>query len=248
MRQNRESVSEALQSINEQMNQEPVIELGSCVGTKVQYTNGASRRMFYRIVSQSDVGMVDGYICISVESIIGSALFGHRIGETVNVVTPSGNLCITILNIDGELADDSADDYRDYDISDAPPSVPSVSNSGNPWTPEEDQQLIDEFKLGWKASTIALKHARSTKSIKSRISYLRNHPNVSYAKKSGALQNVGLRWSDEEDTQLLNEYYSGMSINDMCVKHCRKRGGIVSRLSKLTGQKRQDLFSIENDN
>lgn len=48
----------------------------------------------------------------------------------------------------------------------------NLSHAGKPWTPEEDQQLIDEFNEGLKVSKIAEIHGRSSGGISSRLSRL----------------------------------------------------------------------------
>ena len=56
---------------------------------------------------------------------------------------------------------------------------------------------------------------------------------------------VGKPWIYIEDSQLINEYNSGMNILEMCKNHKRNVGGIRSRLRKLnckdTKQRRDEL-------
>ena len=54
---------------------------------------------------------------------------------------------------------------------------------------------------------------------------------------------VGKPWIYIEDSQLINEYNSGMNILEMCKNHKRNIGGIRSRLRKLncTEQGRDEL-------
>ena len=56
---------------------------------------------------------------------------------------------------------------------------------------------------------------------------------------------VGKPWIYIEDSQLINEYNSGMNILEMCKNHKRNVGGIRSRLRKLnckdTKQQRDEL-------
>jgi hypothetical protein len=45
--------------------------------------------------------------------------------------------------------------------------------------------------------------------------------------------NAYSKWSYEEDQLLIREFNAGIKISEMCKKHGRARGGIVSRLRKL---------------
>lgn len=59
---------------------------------------------------------------------------------------------------------------------------------------------------------------------------------TSKAEKSYPISN-GMRWSEEEDKQLLEEYQSGMKLGAIAKKHNRSNGAIGSRIEKLTGEK-----------
>jgi hypothetical protein len=45
--------------------------------------------------------------------------------------------------------------------------------------------------------------------------------------------NAGKSWDKIEDTQLITDFDSGMSIKDLALKHQRTRGAIQSRLIRL---------------
>ena len=56
---------------------------------------------------------------------------------------------------------------------------------------------------------------------------------------------VGKPWIYIEDSQLINEYNSGMNILEMCKNHKRNVGGIRSRLRKLNcTEQRKDELSV----
>lgn len=46
-------------------------------------------------------------------------------------------------------------------------------------------------------------------------------------------QNAGNPWTDTEEDQLRNEFYSNMRITDIAREHGRSRGAIESRLERL---------------
>ncbi len=49
------------------------------------------------------------------------------------------------------------------------------------------------------------------------------------------------RWTPEENKHLLTLYKQGFNLNMMAAAHQRTKGAIIARLSKLTGQKRDDI-------
>jgi hypothetical protein len=46
-------------------------------------------------------------------------------------------------------------------------------------------------------------------------------------------ENAGKPWTDKEDKQLIDEYKSGISVDELCRIHKRNMGGISSRLVRL---------------
>ncbi len=46
-------------------------------------------------------------------------------------------------------------------------------------------------------------------------------------------KNAGNPWYDEEESKLISEFDSGLSISDIAKKHKRTKGSIRSRLEKL---------------
>tara|TARA_B100000029_G_scaffold512637_1_gene609840 strand:- start:239 stop:706 length:468 start_codon:yes stop_codon:yes gene_type:complete len=67
------------------------------IGSGVQIENNG-KRIHYKIVGTPEADVAQGLI--SNESPIGSALLGHKVGETVDVKVPSGIQTIKIVNID----------------------------------------------------------------------------------------------------------------------------------------------------
>lgn len=61
------------------------------------------------------------------------------------------------------------------------------------------------------------------------------------------MSNVGKRWSDSEETQLLQEIKEGESIESISKKHQRNIGGIKARLADiafkmyLSGKSQEDI-------
>lgn len=64
------------------------------IGSHVTITDGEGESSVFQIVGSAEADPIEGRI--SDESPMGKALIGHRIGETVTVRAPSGNLCFTI--------------------------------------------------------------------------------------------------------------------------------------------------------
>ena len=54
--------------------------------------------------------------------------------------------------------------------------------------------------------------------------------------------NTGAKWTESEEEQLLDLYKNGFPLDEIAKIHKRTIGGIVSRLSRLTGQDR-DYFT-----
>lgn len=52
------------------------------------------------------------------------------------------------------------------------PAKQSPQNAGAPWSPEEDNALLEEFETGASISELAEKHARTVGAISSRLSKL----------------------------------------------------------------------------
>ena len=68
------------------------------VGTTVRYANKATgKESEYAIVGADEADPENG--SISSECPIGMALLGHKVGESVEVETPRGNLTLTIVDI-----------------------------------------------------------------------------------------------------------------------------------------------------
>jgi len=50
--------------------------------------------------------------------------------------------------------------------------------------------------------------------------------------RKGSIGNIGLRWSSDEEAQLVAEFKSGMRMQEIAEKHGRNIGGILARLRK----------------
>jgi transcription elongation factor GreA len=72
-----------------------VVQMGSRV--RLRGEEGDEEEV-YTIVGPAEVDVAAGRI--SLESPVGKALLGHRVGETVEVVTPGGRRTVTILAVD----------------------------------------------------------------------------------------------------------------------------------------------------
>ncbi len=66
-------------------------------GSSVNVRDGTKRRRQYQIVGSAEVAPLDGKI--SIESPVGKALVGHRVGDIVEVETPSGVNKLTITRV-----------------------------------------------------------------------------------------------------------------------------------------------------
>ncbi len=66
-------------------------------GSSVNVRDGSKRRRQYQIVGSAEVAPLEGKI--SIESPVGKALVGHRVGDIVEVETPSGVNKLTITRV-----------------------------------------------------------------------------------------------------------------------------------------------------
>ncbi len=66
-------------------------------GSSVNVRDGTKRRRQYQIVGSAEVAPLEGKI--SIESPVGKALVGHRVGDIVEVETPSGVNKLTITRV-----------------------------------------------------------------------------------------------------------------------------------------------------
>lgn len=113
--------------------------------------------------------------------------------------------------------------------------------------------IIDEYIAGVKISDLSKKYELKSKKIKKILHKGGIAPKAmwicdTYEKtkikieKNKGSENVGSRWSDDEEKQLLGEYISGLSVSEIASLHKRKIGGIQSRLVKLGfAEKRSDV-------
>ncbi len=67
------------------------------VGTTVRFTEDGGPEETYRIVGPAEADPTKGRV--SYESAIGRAFLGHKVGDTVEVSTPSGSYEVTITGI-----------------------------------------------------------------------------------------------------------------------------------------------------
>lgn len=88
-----ESVLDRAVVADKSMVEKGVIGFGSSVNVR----DGTKRRRQYQIVGSAEVAPLDGKI--SIESPVGKALVGHRVGDIVEVETPSGVNKLTITRV-----------------------------------------------------------------------------------------------------------------------------------------------------
>ena len=63
--------------------------------------------------------------------------------------------------------------------------------------------------------------------------------------KNKIYENIGVRWTEQEEEELVNEYTSGCSVSEIAKMHKRKIGGIKARLVRLGFAKyRKDITNI----
>lgn len=125
--------------------------------------------------------------------------------------------------------------------------------NNQPWTREEDNQLLKEISLDTDPTEISIKHQRSLKVINDRIrkiisagtnlDLLYNEINTVSPKmkkdkqlldeKRKLGENTGLLWTKEEDEKLLNELALNINIKDISHNHKRNIGGIKARIKKI---------------
>ena len=66
-------------------------------GSSVDVRDRTKRKRQYQIVGSAEVAPLDGKI--SIESPVGKALVGHRVGDVVEVETPSGVNKLTVTRV-----------------------------------------------------------------------------------------------------------------------------------------------------
>ena len=49
-------------------------------------------------------------------------------------------------------------------------------------------------------------------------------------------ENTGKPWSEDEESQLLEEYHSGLKVKEIAKAHERSNGAITSKLAKLIAE------------
>ena len=67
-------------------------------GSKVTVTMDGGRKQHYQLVGSAEAAPLEGKI--SVESPVGEALMGHKVGAKVRVATPAGEHQVSITKID----------------------------------------------------------------------------------------------------------------------------------------------------
>ena len=88
-----ENVLERAVVADKSMVEKGVIGFGSSVNVR----DRRKRRRQYQIVGSAEVAPLDGKI--SIESPVGKALVGHRVGDVVEVETPSGVNKLTVTRV-----------------------------------------------------------------------------------------------------------------------------------------------------
>ena len=143
---------------------------------------------------------------------------------------------------------------KGYDLSSAIEGKKTESEGGNrnwrPWSPAEIDQLKREINT-FPLPEVAERHSRSQDSIiriirtrkllsgEQYYSYCGLKPTI--AVSSEVYMNAGEKWTEEEEKALLEEYQGGEDVTSMASRHKRTTGAIIARLSRLTGQDRDDL-------
>ena len=136
---------------------------------------------------------------------------------------------------------------RNYDL----PDNEDGSNKRKEWTEEEISQVKAEI-LSFPIDQVAAKHGRSPISLAHLIKTHDLLPEEQYfmycygavhpKNDSERVGNTGAKWTESEEEQLLDLYKNGFPLDEIAKIHKRTIGGIVSRLSRLTGQDR-DYFT-----
>ncbi len=67
-------------------------------GSKVTVTMDGGRKQHYQLVGSAEAAPLEGKI--SVESPVGEALMGHKVGDKVKVATPTGDHQVSVTKID----------------------------------------------------------------------------------------------------------------------------------------------------
>ena len=121
---------------------------------------------------------------------------------------------------------------------------------------KKEKLIIDEFFNGESLLNLCQKYNLKQNKIKriicksgitKRTVFVCNtyEETLTKIEKNKHKENVGIRWSEDEDHQLINEYMSGIAIRDIAKIHRRLTGGIKSRLVKHGfAENRRDLPQV----
>ena len=121
-----------------------------------------------------------------------------------------------------------------------------MANCGEKWTNKEETLLLERLNENMDIKEIAEKHKRTISGIKSRCKriannmYINNIPIDTISDKTRLsidviekMTNCGKKWSDEEETLLLERLNEDMDIKEIAEKHKRTIGAIKSRCKRI---------------
>jgi hypothetical protein len=138
---------------------------------------------------------------------------------------------------------------RELRLRPGPPAAPGARppKAGQPWSPEEDQRLRQEFAAKVPIPEVARRHQRTRVAIMARLMRLGllrpygSGPAAAAAglgpggpqDAAGPRARAGRAWTAEEDAELLKAYDAGLSIEELARRLRRGHNAIDVRLCKL---------------
>jgi hypothetical protein len=122
-----------------------------------------------------------------------------------------------------------------------------LNNAGKPWSPEEDQQLIEAFDNKKTIAELMKVHERSRGALASRLVHLGK---IKVApEKRVEFNNAGKPWSPEEDQQLIEAFDNKIPPVEMIRLIGRTRDALAARLVRLGKIKDRSEFGyVPNPN
>lgn len=108
---------------------------------------------------------------------------------------------------------------------------------------KEEQEIIDEYVSGQSLSYLLSKYKLPSKKVKNilkKAGIAKNkflicstyQETLKKIESNKDFENVGTKWTEEEDSQLIAEYTNGISVMEISKIHKRKPSGIKARLVK----------------
>lgn len=159
--------------------------------------------------------------------------------ENANVVVCNNSddnvLQLFINNIDyytGEVITGVSNELKNYinNLGDTLSYYVGNFCSKDKWTDEDINILKERYPLG-----VSFKNLARAMSVKHTHKEIRNKAIELklLRRKSAEEENIGARWTEEEEQNLSKEFISGLSIKEIANIHKRRYGGIRARLRKL---------------